>query len=217
MNQTIWGFIGTGVLETLEMVIVTTVLSYIVGVPYGVLLKVTGKGEILENRIVNTVLAFIANLFRSIPFLILLLFLIPFTRLIVGTSIGTEASIVPLTIGSIPIVARMVEQSLEQIPPGIEEAALSIGAGPAQIIWHFLLPEALPSLLLGLAINMATIVGYSAMAGCIGGGGLGALALNYGYYRYQSDVLLVTVVILILLIQIVQESGEYLYKKIRHS
>lgn len=217
MNQTIWGFIGTGVLETLEMVIVTTVLSYIVGVPYGVLLKVTGKGEILENRIVNTVLAFIANLFRSIPFLILLLFLIPFTRLIVGTSIGTEASIVPLTIGSIPIVARMVEQSLEQIPPGIEEAALSIGASPAQIIWHFLLPEALPSLLLGLAINMATIVGYSAMAGCIGGGGLGALALNYGYYRYQSDVLLVTVVILILLIQIVQESGEYLYKKIRHS
>ena len=217
MNQTIWGFIGTGVLETLEMVIVTTVLSYIVGVPYGVLLKVTGKGEILENRIVNTVLAFIANLFRSIPFLILLLFLIPFTRLIVGTSIGTEASIVPLTIGSIPIVARMVEQSLEQIPPGIEEAALSIGASPAQIIWHFLLPEALPSLLLGLAINMATIVGYSAMAGCIGGGGLGALALNYGYYRYQSDVLLGTVVILILLIQIVQESGEYLYKKIRHS
>ena len=217
MNQTIWGFIGTGVLETLEMVIVTTVLSYIVGVPYGVLLKVTGKGEILENRIVNTVLAFIANLFRPIPFLILLLFLIPFTRLIVGTSIGTEASIVPLTIGSIPIVARMVEQSLEQIPPGIEEAALSIGASPAQIIWHFLLPEALPSLLLGLAINMATIVGYSAMAGCIGGGGLGALALNYGYYRYQSDVLLVTVVILILLIQIVQESGEYLYKKIRHS
>lgn len=216
MTGQIWSLIGKGVLETLEMTIVSTILAYIVGVPYGILLKITGKGEIFEQKIVNTILALVANVFRSIPFLILLVFLIPFTRAIVGTSIGTEASIVPLTVGSIPIVARMVEQSLNEIPSGITEAAKSMGANSWQIVTQFILPEAMPSLVSGTAINMATVLGYSAMAGCIGGGGLGAIALNYGYYRYQKDVLFLTVLILIVIVQIIQESGIFTAKKIRH-
>ena len=216
MTGQIWSLIGKGILETLEMTIASTILAYIVGVPYGILLKITGKGEILEQKVVNTILALLANIFRSIPFLILLVFLIPFTRAIVGTSIGTEASIVPLTVGSIPIVARMVEQSLNEIPDGITEAAKSMGANSWQIVTEFILPEAMPSLTSGTAINMATILGYSAMAGCIGGGGLGAIALNYGYYRYQKDVLLLTILILIVIVQIIQESGIFTAKKIRH-
>ncbi|MCQ2468068.1 MAG: ABC transporter permease [Clostridia bacterium] len=216
MTSQIWSLIGNGVLETLEMTIVSTILAYIIGVPYGILLKITGKGEILEQKIVNSILALFANIFRSIPFLILLVFLIPFTRAIVGTSIGTEASIVPLTVGAIPIIARMVEQSLNEIPYGITEAAKSMGANSWQIVTEFILPEAMPSLVSGTAINMATVLGYSAMAGCIGGGGLGAIALNYGYYRYQKDVLFITVFILIVIVQIIQESGVFTAKKIRH-
>ncbi len=216
MTSQIWSLIGNGVLETLEMTIVSTILAYIIGVPYGILLKITGKGEILEQKIVNSILALFANIFRSIPFLILLVFLIPFTRAIVGTSIGTEASIVPLTVGAIPIIARMVEQSLNEIPYGITEAAKSMGANSWQIVTQFILPEAMPSLVSGTAINMATVLGYSAMAGCIGGGGLGAIALNYGYYRYQKDVLFITVFILIVIVQIIQESGAFTAKKIRH-
>ncbi len=217
MTTTIWGIIGNGVLETLEMTFLSTIFAYIIGLPYGILLKTTGKGEILENKPFYTVLAFVANVVRSVPFMILLVFLIPFTRFVVGTSIGTEASIVPLTIGTIPIVARMVEQSLNEIPEGITEAAVSMGATPFQIIRHFLLPEALPSLASGAIINLATVLGYSAMAGCIGGGGLGAIALNYGYYRYQTDVLVVTILILILIVQVFQESGNIVTRKIRHS
>ena len=217
MNEQVISLIAEGVLQTLEMTVISIVLSYLLGLPYGILLKVTGKQEILENRPLHTGLAFVANVTRSIPFLILLVFLIPFTRLVVGTSIGTTASIVPLTVGAIPIVARMVEQSLNEIPDGMIEAAKSMGASPWQIIIHFLLPEAAPSLLSGAAINAATVLGYSAMAGCIGGGGLGAIALNYGYYRYQTDVLVTTIVILILIVQILQESGIWVAKKIRHA
>lgn len=216
MTEEIWNLIGNGVIETLEMTVISIILSYVVGLPYGVFLKITGKNEILENKIVHAVLAFIANIMRSIPFLILLVFLIPFTRMVVGTSIGTEASIVPLTVGTIPIVARMVEQSLNEVPKGIVEAAKSMGASKVQIVIQFYLSEALPSLLSGAAINAATVLGYSAMAGCIGGGGLGAIALNYGYYRYQTDVLVVTIIILIVIVQIFQESGNALSKKIRH-
>ena len=217
MTHNLWMIILNGIVETIEMTVISTLLAYVVGLPYGVFLKITGKDEILENKIVHTILAGIANIMRSIPFLILLVFLIPFTRLIVGTSIGTEASIVPLTVGTIPIVARMVEQSLNEIPKGIIEAAQSMGASKFQIVIHFLIAEAMPSLLSGAAINMATVLGYSAMAGCIGGGGLGAIALNYGYYRYQTDVLLITIVILILIVQIFQEGGNALSKKIRHT
>lgn len=216
MDNVIWEEVLIGLVETLQMTVISTILAYIVGMPIGVLLVVTGRGHILPNRIVNSILGTIVNIFRSIPFLILLVFLIPFTRWITGASIGTTATIVPLTIGAIPIIARMVESSLKEVPPGIIEAAQSMGASPLQIIFRFLIPEAVPSLILGGAINLATILGYSAMAGCIGGGGLGAIALNYGYYRYQTDVLLVTVVTLILIVQIFQELGTRLSVRFRH-
>lgn len=217
MTETIWKMIGIGIIETLQMTVVSTVLAYLIGLPLGILLVVTGKGHILQNRVVNTILGTIMNIVRSIPFLILLVVLIPFTRLLTGSSIGTTATIVPLTVGAVPIVARMVESSLKEVSPGIIEAAESMGASPATIIFRFILPEATPSLLLGGAINLATVLGYSAMAGCIGGGGLGAIALNYGYYRYQEDVLLVTVVILIVIVHIFQEFGTILAAKKRHS
>ena len=217
MTAEIWGMIGSGVIETLQMTVISTLLSYVIGLPLGILLVVTSKGHILQNRIVNGIVGTLMNILRSVPFLILLVVLIPFTRLVTGSSIGTTATIVPLTVGAIPIVARMVEASLKEVPFGIIEAAQSMGASPLSIIFRFLIPEAMPSLLSGATINLATVLGYSAMAGCIGGGGLGAIALNYGYYRYQEDVLLITVAILILIVQVFQEAGNLLANKKRHS
>ena len=204
-----------GIFETLEMTVLSSIFSYLIGLPLGVALYVTSKGRLFENRPVNTVVGLIVNVFRSLPFLILLVLLIPFTRLIVGSSIGTTATIVPLTIGAIPIVARMVESSLNEVPSGIIEAANSMGASPLFIIVHFILPEAFPSLLLGAAINIATVLGYSAMAGVIGGGGLGAIALQYGYYRYEKRVLWVTVTILVVMVMLIQEAGVQLSKRSR--
>lgn len=204
-----------GIFETLQMTFFASIFAYIVGLPLGILLYTTSKGRLFENKAVNVVVGAIVNISRSLPFLILLVLLIPFTRFVVGASIGTTASIVPLTIGAIPIVARMVESSLNEVPSGIIEAANSMGASPLFIVTHFILPEAGPSLVLGAAINIATVLGYSAMAGVIGGGGLGAIALQYGYYRYQKDVLWVTVAILILMVWIVQESGVLFSKRLR--
>ena len=206
-----------GIFETLQMTFFASVFAYLVGLPLGILLYTTSKGRLFENRVINVVVGAIVNVSRSLPFLILLVLLIPFTRFVVGASIGTTASIVPLTIGAIPIVARMVESSLNEVPSGIIEAANSMGASPLFVVTHFILPEAGPSLVLGAAINIATVLGYSAMAGVIGGGGLGAIALQYGYYRYQKDVLWVTVAILIIMVWLVQESGGVLSKKIRKS
>lgn len=216
MTGELWSMIGMGVLETLQMTVLSAIFSYLAGLPLGIILAVTKRGSILENRTVNTTLGILVNIFRSIPFLILLVVLIPVTRFLTGSSIGTTATIVPLTVGAIPIVARMVESSLSEVDGGIIEAAKSMGASPLQVIWQFILPEAVPSLLLGAAINLATILGYSAMAGCIGGGGLGAIALNYGYYRYQSEILFLTVIILIVIVQIFQESGIWLSARKRH-
>lgn len=216
MTGELWSMIGMGVLETLQMTVLSAIFSYLAGLPLGIILAVTKRGSILENRTVNTILGILVNIFRSIPFLILLVVLIPVTRFLTGSSIGTTATIVPLTVGAIPIVARMVESSLSEVDGGIIEAAKSMGASPMQVIWQFILPEAVPSLLLGTAINLATILGYSAMAGCIGGGGLGAIALNYGYYRYQSEILFLTVIILIVIVQIFQESGIWLSARKRH-
>jgi D-methionine transport system permease protein len=216
MTGELWSMIGMGVLETLQMTVLSAIFSYLAGLPLGIILAVTKRGSILENRTVNTILGILVNIFRSIPFLILLVVLIPVTRFLTGSSIGTTATIVPLTVGAIPIVARMVESSLSEVDGGIIEAAKSMGASPMQVIWQFILPEAVPSLLLGAAINLATILGYSAMAGCIGGGGLGAIALNYGYYRYQSEILFLTVIILIVIVQIFQESGIWLSARKRH-
>ena len=217
MNEFIRDAIIKGIFETLQMTFWASLFAYIVGLPLGILLYTTSKGRILENKVVNTVVGAVVNVSRSLPFLILLVLLIPVTRFIVGSSIGTTASIVPLTIGAIPIVARMVESSLNEVPSGIIEAANSMGASPFFIVTHFILPEAGPSLLLGAAINIATVLGYSAMAGVIGGGGLGALALQYGYYRYQKDVLWITVAMLVIMVWIVQESGGLLSKRVRKS
>ena len=215
MSQYIIDAILKGILETLEMTFFASVIAYIFGLPLGVILYATSKGRLLENRPVNIVIGTIVNILRSLPFLILLVLLIPFTRLVTGSSIGTVASIVPLTVGAIPIVARMVESSLCEVKPGIIEAANSMGASPLYIIIHFIIPEATPSLLQGAAINVATVLGYSAMAGVIGGGGLGAIALQYGYYRYQSDVLWTTVTLLIVMVMIIQEAGGLIAKRTR--
>lgn len=212
MNDFIIDAIQKGILETLQMTFFASLFSYVVGLPLGVLLYATSKGRLLENRAVNFIVGLIVNIMRSLPFLILLVLLIPFTRLVVGTSIGTKATIVPLTVGAIPIVARMVESSLCEVQPGIIEAAKSMGASPLYTIIHFIIPEAVPSLLQGAAINIATVLGYSAMAGVIGGGGLGAIALQYGYYRYQKDVLWTTVALLVAMVMVIQEVGTILAK-----
>ena len=215
MSDYIREAIVTGVWETFVMTLFASLFSYIIGMPLGVLLYATSRGRLLENRAVNFIIGAIVNITRSLPFLILLVLLIPFTRFVVGQSIGTTAAIVPLTIGAIPIVARMVESSLNEVQPGIIEAATSMGASPLYTIIHFIIPEATPSLLQGGAINVATVLGYSAMAGVIGGGGLGAIALQYGYYRYQKDVLWTTVALLIIMVMLIQEFGIRLSKKNR--
>ncbi len=200
--------------ETIYMVLSSTFLSYLFGLPLGVILVVTARGHILENRGVNNVLGSIVNATRSIPFIIFLILLIPFTRMVVGTSIGTVASIVPLTLAAIPFVARLVETSLKEIEWGLIEAALSMGASAWQIISKVLLPEAAPSTLLGVAITTINLVGYSAMAGIVGGGGLGTLAYYYGYQRYEDKVMWVTVIVLVILVQGFQMLGDKLAGKV---
>ena len=217
MSDYIIKTIQSGVLETLQMTFWAALFSYLIGLPLGVLLYATSKGRLLSNRPVNAVVGIVVNLLRSLPFLILLVLLIPFTRFVTGSSIGTKASIVPLTVGAIPIVARMVESSLLEVQPGIIEAATAMGASPFHILVHFIIPEATPSLLQGAAINVATVLGYSAMAGVIGGGGLGAIAMQYGYYRYQKDVLWTTVTLLVVMVMVIQESGNLLAKKNRQT
>ena len=191
-----------GALETLYMVILSTACSYLAGIPLGVLLFITDKNGICRCRIVNTVLGVIVNLTRSIPFTIL-----PFTRLVAGTTIGTNATVVPLIVAAIPFIARMVESSLKEVDQGVIEAAQAMGSSNFQIIWKVLLPEARPSLVVGCTIAFATLLGYSAMAGFTGGGGLGAIAINYGYYRYQANIMWATVFVLVIIVQVFQEAG----------
>lgn len=200
--------------ETLYMVIVSTVLAYVIGVPLGVILVISSPEHILPNPWVERILGTIVNIFRSAPFIILLVALIPFTRTIVGTSIGTTAAIVPLIISSAPFVARMVESSLKEVPYGVIEAALSMGASPWQIIRKVLLPEATASLILGFAITTISVIGYTAMAGAVGGGGLGALAIDYGYNRFRTDIMLLTVILLVLIVQGIQFIGTAFARKL---
>ncbi|NLM46327.1 MAG: ABC transporter permease [Firmicutes bacterium] len=199
--------------ETIYMVATSTFFSYLFGLPLGVILVVTARGHIMENSVVNRVLGWIINATRSIPFIIFLILIIPITRLLVGTYIGTVASIVPLTLAAIPFVARLVETSLKEIDWGLIEAALSMGANSWTIITKVLLPEAKPSLLLGVAITTISLVGYSAMAGIVGGGGLGTLAYYYGYQRYENTIMWATVIVLIIIVQGVQLLGEKLAQK----
>ena len=202
-----------GVVETLYMTLVSTAFAYVIGVPLGVVLYVTDASGICPLRPVNLVVGVIVNILRSVPFLILLTLIIPFTRFVVGTSIGSTATIVPLVVAAAPYVARMVESSLKEVDPGVIEAARAMGSSVPQMVWRVILPEARPSLLVGAAISLATILGYSAMAGFVGGGGLGAIATNYGYYRYQFDVLLVATILLVIIVQIFQEGGLALVRK----
>lgn len=199
--------LGNGILETLYMTVVSTALAYVIGLPLGVILSVTDKTGITPIPALNKVLGFIVNLIRSVPFLIFLVAIIPVTRAIVGTTIGSTATIVPLVFAAAPFVARMVESSIKEVDGGVIEAAQSMGSSPLQIICKVLIPEAKPSLIIGGAIAITTILGYSAMAGIVGGGGLGAIAINYGYYRYQEDMMLITVLLLVVIVQVFQEVG----------
>lgn len=214
MSQEMIGLLGKGILETLYMVLVSSALSYVIGIPLGVLVFVTDRNGICQNRVVNFVVGGIINLVRSIPFLILLVAILPFTRLVVGTTIGSTATIVPLVVAAAPYVARMVESSLKEVDGGVIEAAQAMGSSEFQIIYKVILPEAKPSLVVGATISLATILGHSAMAGFVGGGGLGAIATNYGYYRYDSQTMLITVVLLVVIVQIFQESGLRLVNRI---
>ena len=195
----------TGLYETLLMTAASSFFSYVIGIPLGVILVVSDTSGIKPMPVLNGVLGSVINLIRSVPFMILLIMVIPLTRLMVGTSIGPVAVIPPLVIAAAPYIARMVESSLKEVDAGVIEAAKSMGASNMQIIFKVLLPESRPSLLVGAAISVTTILGYSAMAGFTGGGGLGTIAINYGYYRYQTDIMFITVAILVILVQIIQE------------
>jgi len=197
-----------GTLATLAMTVISTAITYVLGVPLGVFVKITAPGSLKPHRTLNAVLGWIVNIGRSIPFIILLVALIPVTRFIVGTSLGTAGAIVPLVVAATPFVARMVESSLAELGPGVIEAALSYGASTWQVIWKVMLRESLPSIVRGASITLITLFGYSAMAGAIGAGGLGDIAIRYGYYRYQDDVMIATIVILIVLVQVIQTSGD---------
>lgn len=203
---------GSG--ETLYMTFVSALFAYVLGLPLGVTLIVTDKAGLHPMKTLNTVLGWIVNVGRSIPFVILMLVLAPFTRLIVGKAFGTTATIVPLVIAAAPFVARMVEQSLKEIDGGVVEAARTMGATDMQIILKVLLPESVPTLIRGVAVTVITLVGYSAMAGALGGGGLGDIAVRYGMHRYEYDVMILTLVVIIIIVQVIQVIFDLVAKKI---
>ncbi len=203
-----------GTLDTLHMVLISTLIGYLVGLPLGVLLTITDKNGISPNRIIYRILDVIMNITRSVPFLILLIMIQPLTKLLVGKSYGTEATVVPLTVAAAPMIARMVESSLKEVDRGVVEAAISLGAGKLSIILKVLIAEAKTSLLVGLTIALGTVLGYSAMSGIVGGGGLGDIAIRYGYYRYETKIMIVTVAVLVLLMQILQWTGMFLSRKL---
>ena len=203
---------GTG--ATLYMTLVSTLIAYLLGLPMGIALVVTAPGGLKPNKVLYKVMDVVVNIVRSMPFLILLMLVIPFTRWVVGRSYGATATIVPLSLAAAPFVARLVESSLLEVDHGVIEAAQSMGAGIGTIIWKVLLAEARTSLIVGGTIALGTILGYSAMAGVVGGGGLGDIAIQYGYRRYQADIMIVTVVLLVLLVQVLQWIGTRLSKKL---
>ena len=203
---------GTG--ATLYMTLMSTLFGYILGLPMGIILVVTAPKGLRPNQVVYRILDVIVNITRSIPFLILMILIMPFTRILVGKTYGTTATIVPLALAAAPFIARMVESSLLEVDHGVIEAAQSMGASLWTIIWKVLLAEARTSLIVGATIALGTILGYSAMAGTIGGGGLGDIAMRYGYYRYQADIMIIAVVLLVLLVQILQVIGTILSKKL---
>ena len=216
MSPQMIGFLVESTWQTLEMVVVSCVIAIIFGLPLGVVLLVTRKGHVLQGITVNRFIAMIVNAVRSIPFIILMVAITPFTRFVVGTSIGTIAAMVPLAISAIPFLARIVESAMEEVPAGLVEASQSMGATPMQIIRYVLVPEAMPGIVRGITLTLITLVGYSAMAGAIGGGGLGDLAIRYGYQRFEVSVMVVTVLILIVLVQLLQWIGDRAALRLAH-
>lgn len=213
MSQEIIKLMLQGIEETFYMVAVATVIGGIIGIPLGITLVTTSKGHILENRFINQILGTIVNIIRSIPFIILMVAIIPLTRLIAGTSIGTTAACVPLTIVAIPFLSRLVETSIRDVDFGLVEAAESMGATPFQIIRKVLIPEALPTIINNITVLIVNLIGASAMAGAIGGGGLGDIAIRYGYQRFRPDVMLATSIILIVVVNVIQAGGDFASRK----
>lgn len=216
MSNELWLALLQALWETLYMVFVAGGIAIIIGLPLGVLLLATRANHVLAHPKFNRGLAAVLNAIRSIPFIILLIALVPFTRFLIGTSIGTSAAIVPLTIGAFPFVARIVESALDEVSIGLIEAGHAMGATPYQLIVKVLLPQAMPSIVNGLTLMLITLVGYSAMAGAVGGGGLGDLAIRYGYQRFEVNVMIATIVVLIVLVQLIQSIGDRLARRLSH-
>lgn len=215
-DEQIVSMIIKGIGETLYMTLFSTFFGYVFGLPMGIVLAVTDKDGIKPNRVVYRILDIVANILRSIPFLILLILLIPFTRLIVGKSYGSSATVVPLVIAATPFIARMIESSIKEVDHGVIEAARSMGADTFTVITKVLLVEARTSIIVGVTIALGTILGYSAMAGTVGGGGLGDIAVRYGYYRYEENIMIVTVILLILMVQVFQVVGMKIASIVNH-
>lgn len=210
-----WSEISDATLDTLFMLGFAALFSTLIGIPVGLILFLTSKGRLLQNKLVYMVLSFVVNVLRSVPFIILLIVMIPATTMLVGTSLGAKGTIPPLVIGAFPFFARLVENALKEIDDGIFNMAESCGASTWQIIWHVLLPEIMPSLIASITVTAIALVSYTAMAGTVGGGGLGDLAVRYGYQRFQTDVMLITVVLMVVLVQLIQVLGDFLVKIIR--
>ena len=216
MTEQVIHMILEGIRDTLYMTLSSVVIGYVFGLPFGILLYTTGKNGLLPNRLVYRIGDFVCNIVRSIPFLILLILLIPFTRLVVGQSYGSTATIVPLVVCAAPYIARVVESSLNEVDTGVIEAAKAMGASSFQIVTKVLLPEARTSLISGFTITTGLLLGYSAMSGTVGGGGLGDIAVRYGYYRWQADIMIITVLLLIVIFQIIQNIGMRIASQLDH-
>lgn len=216
MSEAMIFLLCRGVWETLVMTFVSGFFGFVIGLPLGVLLYVTRPGQINENRALYRFLSAVVNIFRAIPFIILLVWMIPFTRMIVGTSIGLQAAIVPLTIGAAPFIARMVENTLLELPAGLIEASRAMGATPLQIVKKVLLPEALPGLINAATITLITLVGYSAMGGAVGAGGLGQIGIQYGYIGYNATVMNTVLVLLVILVYLIQFFGDRIVRAVTH-
>ncbi|CEJ68623.1 methionine ABC transporter permease MetI [Chryseobacterium oranimense] len=216
LSDSVISLLGKGLWETVYMTFVSGFFGFVLGLPVGILLFLTRKGQLLENTAYYRVTSILVNIFRSIPFIILIVWMIPFTRVIIGTSIGMNAALVPLSVGAAPFIARLVENSLLEVPHGLIETARALGASPLQIIQKVLLPEALPSLINNAAITLITLVGYSAMGGALGAGGLGQIGYQYGYIGYDAVIMNVVLVLLVVLVFIIQFAGDRLAKKFDH-
>jgi D-methionine transport system permease protein len=216
MSEPMFRMMLNGLWETIVMTFVSGFFGFVVGLPTGVLLFLTRQDQILANKTVNRILSVVVNVFRSIPFIILIVWMIPFTRMLVGTSIGVLAALVPLSVGAAPFVGRMVENSLLEVPHGLIEAARAMGATPLQIVLKVLLPEALPSIVNGASITLIALVGYSAMGGAVGAGGLGQIGYQYGYVGYDTVVMNTVLVLLVALVFLIQLTGQYISRKVDH-